>query len=96
MLQFQPDQQEKKPRTGLGANSFFLGAIFSRMGIDWFYFISLARIWNCTSHRTKFGDQFLYQYGIGRRLCNTSEWLFAAQLEFDGTYSERDKTFEEK
>lgn len=82
---------KKNPNTGSGSNSFFLGAECSRMGINWFYFVSMGGIFNTTSHRTKFGDQFLYQGGIGRRIFNTREWLFSWYVEIDGFYSCRDK-----
>jgi hypothetical protein len=82
---------KRNPNTGVGANSFFIGWTFARMGINWFYFTSYGGIFNASSHRTRFGDQFLYQYGVGRRIFNTKKWLFDWMLEFDGTYACRDK-----
>lgn len=82
---------KKNPTTGLGSNSYFIGATFSRMEINWFYFVSTGRDFIGSSHRTKFGDQYLYQFGIGRRIYNTSEWLFDWMLEFDGTYFWKDR-----
>lgn len=82
---------KKIPPTGTGSNSFFLGGTFSRMGIDWFYFVSPGGVINATSHRTKYGDQFWYQGGIGRRIMNTKEWLLDWMVEFDGIYSWKDK-----
>jgi hypothetical protein len=82
---------DKDPPTGFGSNSFFFGGTFSRMHIDWFYFTSYGGIWSGSSHKTKFGDHYLYQAGLGRRIFNTSEWLFAALIEMAGLYSFRDK-----
>lgn len=81
---------KKNPPTGIGANSFFLGATLSRMGINWFYFTSYGEILKASSHRTRFGNEFLYQYGIGRRIFSNSEWLLAWLLEFDGDYTLQD------
>lgn len=82
---------KKNPQTGLGSNSFFIGGTYSRTGIDWFGFTSSGGILTTSSHRNKFGDQFLYQFGFGRRITNTKDWLFAWMVEFDGTYSWKDK-----
>ena len=81
----------KNPPTGIGSNSFFIGMTFSRMGINWFYFTSYGRIFTTSSHRTQFGDQFLYQYGVGRRIFSNSEWLFDWMLEVDGIRAEKNR-----
>ena len=82
---------KRNPPTGVGANSYFLGGTYSRMEIDWFYFISAGGILRGSSHKTKYSDQALYQFGFGRRILNTKEWLFDWMVEFDGTYSGHDK-----
>lgn len=82
---------KKVPQTGFGANSFFIGGIYSNMSINWFYFTSYGGLLTTTSHRTKFGNLFLYQFGVGRRIYSTSNWLFAGMVEFDGFYQWRNK-----
>lgn len=82
---------KKNPPTGKGANSFFIGGTYARMAINWFYFTSYGGIFNASSHRTQFGNQFFYQYGLGRRIWNNDHWLFDWMLELDGTYSCRDR-----
>lgn len=82
---------KKNPNTGIGSNSFFIGYTFSRNGINWLYFMSSGGLLTTSSHRTKFGSEFLYQCGIVRRIANTKEWLFAFMLEFDGTYTWKNK-----
>lgn len=77
---------KKTPATGIGSNSFFIGGTYSRMGINWFYFVSSGGLLTTSSHRMRAGNQFLYQMGIGRRIYNSAEWLFAWMIEFDGTY----------
>jgi hypothetical protein len=82
---------KKNPPTGIGANSFFLGGTFCRMTLDWFYFTSYAGIWTTSSHQTKFGNTFLYQYGIGKNITNIRDWLLCWMVELDGIYSCKDK-----
>lgn len=82
---------KKNPPTGVGANSFFIGGVYSTMGINWFYFTSYGGIFNGSSHRTQFGNQFLYEYGVGRRIFSNSDWLMDWMIEFDGLYATRDK-----
>jgi hypothetical protein len=82
---------KKNPPTGLGANSFFIGGTYSREGIYWFYFTSHGALLTGSSHRTKFGNQFLYQFGVGRNIANVDDWLFAWMVELDGIYSWKDR-----
>lgn len=82
---------KKDPPTGVGSNSYFIGGTYSRMEINWFYFASSGGVFTGSSHRSKHGEQFLYQFGIGRRITSTSEWLLDWMVEFDGTYSWKDR-----
>ncbi len=77
--------------TGVGANSFFIGFTYSRMSINWFDFTSYGVILNGSSHCTRYGNQFLYQYGIGRRIWNSKDWLFDWMIEINGQYAQRDR-----
>ena len=86
-----PTVRLKKRRTGTGSNSFFVGGIFTHVGIDWYYFTSHGGIFNATSHRTKAGDQFLYQFGLGRRIFSNKDWLFDWLIELDGQYAGKDR-----
>ena len=81
----------KNPNTGVGSNTIFIGETFSRNSIDWLSFASLGSILTTTSHRTKLGNQFLYQCGIGRRIYNNEDWLFAWMIEFTGTFAWRNR-----
>jgi len=81
---------KKNPSTGFGANSFFLGGTMSRLAIDWFYFIEAGGLWVGKSHGTQFGNEFLYQCGIGKNICYTKDWIFLWMIEMDGTYSWKD------
>lgn len=78
--------RKKDPPTGYGSSSFFIGGTLSRMSINWFYFVQAGGIVTTSNHGTKFGDQLLYQMGIGRRIASNDKWLFDWLVEFDGTY----------
>lgn len=80
----------KNPLLGKGANSFFIGAVYSTMGINWFSFVSYGGIFNASSHRMRAGNRFLYQYGVGRRIWSNANWLLDWMVEFDGEYVDRD------
>lgn len=81
----------KHPPTGFGANSFFLGATWDKLTVDWYYFFQAGWTFTTSSHQTKYGNQFLYQAGIGRRIASTKEWLFNWLVEFDGTHYQQDR-----
>lgn len=53
---------QKNPSTGYGSPSFFLGATYSRMYVDWFLFTSHGAILTTAQDNTKYGNSFLYQY----------------------------------
>jgi hypothetical protein len=83
---------KKQPNTGLGSPAFLLGGTFSRMYSDWFAFTSPGVILTTSHHRTKFGNQFLYQAGFGRNILSiTSEWILAWMIEATGQYTQKDK-----
>jgi hypothetical protein len=84
---------KKNPQTGYGSNSVILGGTYSRMGIDWFGYVSGAGNITASSHGFSHGDTALYQFGFGRRIWNSEDWLFDWQVECDGTYTWRDKIF---
>jgi len=78
----------KKPATGFGAMSYFVGLTFNRTYTDWFGFISPGVTMTTTHDRTRFGNQYLYQFGVGRNITEIqSNWLLAALLEFNGQFA---------
>ncbi len=79
------------PPTGFGAPSIFLGATFYRTWIDWFVFTAHGAVLTTSDHRTKFGDQFLYQFGMGRNIASYTDNIFAWMLEVDGQYNKRNR-----
>ncbi|OJW47197.1 MAG: hypothetical protein BGO67_03720 [Alphaproteobacteria bacterium 41-28] len=83
---------KKQPATGLGSPSFFLGATFNRTYTDWLFFTSHGVVLTTSTDKTKFGNEFLYQAGLGRNILTIdSEWIFAWGIEADGQYTEKSK-----
>lgn len=81
----------KNPPTGFGSTSFFLGTTFNRTFIDWFFFTSPGALLTTEKHKTQFGNQLLYQLGLGRYIPSPTGWIFAWMAEFTGQYSWKNK-----
>lgn len=82
---------KKNPPTGFGAPSFFIGATYYRTWIDWIVFVAPGAVLTTSDHGTKFGDQFLYQFGLERYIPSPEGWIFAAMLEVDGQYNKKNR-----
>ncbi len=82
---------KKIPPTGFGAPSFFLGATYYRTWVDWFVFVAPGAILTTSDHKSKFGDQFLYQFGLGKNIPSPKEWIYAWMIELDGQYSQKNR-----
>lgn len=81
----------KNPPTGFGSCSFFVGATYMYMKTDWFFYTSPGVVLTTQRHRTKVGNQLLYQFGLGRNIPSPCGWIFAWQIEFDGQYDWKSK-----
>lgn len=90
-VSFPTGSTRKNPPTGFGAASFFIGGTYARTGIEWYYFTSHGATLTSSHHGTKFGNQFLYQGGVGRNIANVEDWLFVWMIELDGQYSCKDR-----
>ena len=91
-MTFPTGSTHKNPTTGVGSPSFFLGATLSRHTAEWYVFTSHGATLTTSHHRTKFGNEFLYQFGLGKVLYTIdSRWLFGCVVEMDGEYSGKDK-----
>ena len=44
-----------------------------------------------SNHRTKIGDQFLCQFGIGKNICTPHGLIYAWMLEIDGQYNKKNR-----
>lgn len=82
----------KNPPTGFGAPSFFLGTTYAHMSVDWYSFTSFGANFTTTHSGTKYGNEYLYQGGLGRNIASApSEWIFSALVEIDGVYALKDQ-----
>lgn len=81
----------KNPPTGFGSPSIFIGTTYYRTYVDWFLFTSDGAILTTSDHRTKFGDQFLYQCGFGRNIPSPEGWIYAWLIEIDGQYNQKNR-----
>lgn len=82
---------KKNPPTGFGSPSFFIGGTFYRMWVDWFVFTNQGAILMTANHGTKFGDQFLYQFGFGRNIPSPCGLIYAWMIEVDGQYNRKNR-----
>lgn len=82
---------KKNPPTGFGAPSLFLGGTYYHMLVDWFVFTNQGAVLTASEHGTKFGDQFLYQFGLGRNISSPEGWIYAWMVEVDGQYSKKNR-----
>lgn len=90
-ITFPTGSVRKNPATGFGAPSFFLGGTYYRTLVDWFFFTSHGAILTTSDHRTRIGDQFLYQFGLGRNLPSPEGWIYAWMVELDGQYTQKNR-----
>lgn len=90
-LTFPTGSIHKNPPTGFGSPSLFIGGTYYRTWVDWFVFTSNGVILTDSEHGTKYGDQFLYQMGIGRNFLTPKGWIFAWMIEVDGQYNKKNR-----
>lgn len=82
---------KRNPPTGFGAPSLFLGATYYHVRVDWFVFVAPGAVMIASEHRTKFGDQFLYQFGVGRNIPSPEGTIYAWMVEVDGQYNKKNR-----
>jgi hypothetical protein len=80
--------QFKNPPTGHGQPSIFLGTTLCHLAIDWYFFTSAGATLVAAKNNNKFGNQFLYQAGMGRNIGTLPGWIFTWILEFNGIYNQ--------
>lgn len=82
----------KEPPTGFGAPSFFMGFTATHVETDWYYFTSFGSTVTTSHKNTKFGNQFLYQFGLSKNIRYAPDaYIFNWMIELDGTYKQRNK-----
>lgn len=80
----------QQPPTGFGSPSYFLGSTFSHVSVNWFAFAASGATLTTAENATRFGNQFLYQGGLGRNIMDIdTTWIIAWLVEADGLYSQK-------
>lgn len=89
---FPTGSASKIPPTGFGSFSYFIGTTYNHTEKRWLFFTSYgANFTTTTADRTKFGNQYLYQFGFGRNFATPVGWILNWLVEIDGTFSSHDK-----
>lgn len=79
------------PTTGYGSPSLFLGLTFNHFDRDWYYYISPGVTLPNSYRGTRFGNQYYYQFGIGRGIVTSPKWILAWLFELDGFCYKKNK-----
>jgi hypothetical protein len=83
---------DSNPPTGTGAPSYFIGTTYNRTYNHWLGFVSPGATITTTRNGTRYGNQFLYQFGVGHDIASVaSQWLLTGMLEADGLYSKKNQ-----
>jgi hypothetical protein len=91
-ISYPTGDSHKTPPTGFGSPAFFIGGTFSHVSRWWYSFFSTGGVFPTETHGTKFGDEFLYQFGYERVICAIKDrMIFAWMVELDGTYSKKNR-----
>ncbi|HRD54932.1 MAG TPA: hypothetical protein PLC42_00900, partial [Parachlamydiaceae bacterium] len=83
----------KNPPTGFGSPAFFLGATYYHTTVEWIFFTGQGTLLTSSVNKTKTGEIFYSQYGIGKNLKSPKGWIYAALFELDGQYANKNKIF---
>lgn len=81
----------KNPQTGFGGPSLFIGPTYLRTYPDWLFFTSAGAEFPIAHSGTRFGNNYLYQGGIGRNIFWSRDWILSWVTELDGTYAQKDR-----
>ncbi|MGE3954887.1 MAG: hypothetical protein AB7F31_06875 [Parachlamydiales bacterium] len=92
MITFPSGTPFKEPPTGFGAPSLFIGGTFSHMDRRQYLFFCPGALFPLDSEGTRFGKQFLYEFGYQHVIyARSGQLLFAGMVELDGVYSGRNR-----
>jgi hypothetical protein len=90
-ITFPTGSTKKIPPTGFGSPSLFLGGTYYHTMVDWFMFTAQGAVLTSSENKTKIGDQFLYQFGLGRNIPSPQGWIYAWLVEIEGQYNKRNR-----
>ncbi len=90
-VSFPTGSSSKKPPTGFGAVTYFIGGTYSYTLENWFWFTAYGALFPMSHGNSRDGNQYLYQFGFGRYIGFYKGWLFDWIVEIDGLFSSRSK-----
>lgn len=76
----------KQISSNRNSSTMFLGGTFNYMSLEWYLFSSLGELFSIKNKsKTKLGDNFLYQAGIGKNLYHSSNYIYLFLAEVLGS-----------
>lgn len=90
-ITFPTGSVHRNPATGFGSPTFFIGGTYFHTMVDWVLFTAHGALLTQCERGTKYGDQFFYQFGIGRNLPSPCGWIYAWMIELDGQYNKKNR-----
>lgn len=66
------------------SSTFFLGGTLNYMSVEWYAYGALGELFAIKHKSTKQGDNFLYQFALGRNLHRSQKHIYACLVEFLG------------
>ncbi|HHT0593336.1 TPA: hypothetical protein ACTXXA_002249 [Legionella anisa] len=82
----------KSAPSSFDAMTYFIGATYSRMLVDWYGFIAPGALFASKKNSIQQGTQYYYNLGIGRNIKSTEKkYILFGLLELSGQYSAKTK-----
>jgi hypothetical protein len=88
---FPTGSEKQHPPIGFGAMGYFIGTTYLRLEKNWGCFTSYGVHIPASSNGTKYGTQYVYQWGGEWVFTSSKSVIFAGMLEVDGVFQERNK-----
>lgn len=79
------------PDTGLGSPGIFIGATYSNIGTQWYFYVSPGYVFFTKKNGSRAGSQILYQFGLASNIPSPKGSIMAVVWEFNGVYAQKDR-----
>lgn len=83
---------QANPTIASGPPSFLLGATLIHTRTDWYYFASPGVHLAISNNGVKVGNQYFVQCGFGKNIPTSPRFIAIWMIEFNGIFSDQDKT----
>lgn len=89
-VNFPTGSARKNPATGFGAPSYFIGATYNRLYVQWYWYTSAGMTYIARNASGQNGAQYFYQGGLGRNIISTTnQFTLFGLVEIDGEFDEK-------